>query len=61
MDEARRTPLDYWMMSFPSQMLVDISIWTSNCLPEGCANAKEEEILAVFGAFILLTQTSVGR
>ena len=27
-DEARRTPLDYWMMSFQSQMLADISIWT---------------------------------
>ena len=45
-DEAQRTPLDYWMVSFPSQMLADISIWTSNCLPQGCANAKEEEILS---------------
>ena len=50
-DEAWRTPLDYWMMSFPSQY------WTSNC----CANAKEEEILAVFGALYSLTQTSEGR
>ena len=38
MDEAQRTPLDYWMMSFPSQMLADISIWTSNCLPQRRAN-----------------------
>ena len=60
-DEARRTPLNYWMMSFPSQMLADISIWTSNCLPQGCTNAKEEEILAVFGALYSLTQTSEGR
>lgn len=60
-DEARRTPLDYWMMSFPSQMLADISIWTSNCLPQGSANAKEDEVLAVFGALYSLTRTSEGR
>ena len=49
----RWTPLDYWMMSFPSQMLPDISIWTSDHMPQGCVNAKEEEVLAVFGALYL--------
>ena len=57
-DEKQRTPLDYWMMSFPSQMLPDISIWTSDHLPQGCVNAKEEE---VFGALYSLTRTSEGR
>ena len=59
-DERQRTPLDYWMMSFPSQMLPDISIWTSDHLPQGCVNAKEE-VLAVFGALYSLTRTSKGR
>ena len=60
-DERQRTPLDYWMMSFPSQMLPDISIWTSDHLPQGCVNAKEEEVLTVFGALYSLTRTSEGR
>ena len=60
-DERQRTPLDYWMMSFPSQMLPDISTWTSDHLPQGCVNAKEEEVLAVFGALYSLTRTSEGR
>eukprot|EP00731_Ephydatia_muelleri_P004705 Em0002g881a len=38
-----------------------ISIWTSDHLPQGCVNAKEEEVLAVFGALYSLTRTSEGR
>ena len=44
-----------------SQMLPDISIWTSDHLPQGCVNAKEEKVLAVFGALYSLTRTSEGR
>ena len=60
-DERQKTPLDYWMMSFPSQMLPDTSIWTSDHLPQGCVNAKEEDVLAVFGALYSLSRTSEGR
>ena len=60
-DEMRRTPFDYWMLSFPSHMLTDISNWTSDRLPEGCEKVNEGEILAVFGALYSLTRTSEGR
>jgi hypothetical protein len=59
-DEMRRTPFDYWMLSFPSHMLTDISNWTSDRLPEGCEKVNEGEILAVFGALYSLTRTSEG-
>ena len=55
-DEMRRTPLDYWMLSFPSHMLTDIINWTSDRLPEGC-----EKVSEVFGALHSLTRTSEGR
>ena len=60
-DEMRRTPFDYWMLSFSSHMLTDISNWTSDHLPEGCEKVNEGEILAVFGALYSLTRTSEGR
>ena len=60
-DEMRRTPFDYWMLSFPSHMLTDISNWTSDRLPEGCEKVNEGEILAEFGALYSLTRTSEGR
>ena len=31
-----RRPLDYWKLSFPSQMLPDVISWTSDQLPVGC-------------------------
>ena len=60
-DEMCRTPLNYFMLSFPSHMLTDTRNWTSDCLPEGCEKVNEGEILAVFGALYSLTRTSEGR
>ena len=60
-DELQRTPIDYWKLSFPLQLLPDIVTWTTASLPAGCAKATEEEILAVFGILYSLTRTSEGR
>ena len=60
-EEVHRTPLDYWKLSFPSQMLPDVISWTSDQLPVGCPKATEEEILAVFGVLYSLTRTSEAR
>ena len=60
-DELQRTPIDYWKLSFPLQLLPDIVTWTTASLPAGCAKATEEEILAVFGILYFLTRTSEGR
>ena len=32
-DEQRRTPIDYWKLSFPLQLLPDIVTWTTASLP----------------------------
>ena len=60
-DEMRRTPLDYFMLSFLSHMLTDIRNWTSDRLPEGCEKVNEREILAVFSVLCSLTRISEGR
>ena len=60
-DDMHRTPLDYWMLSFPSHMLTDIRNWTSDRLLEVCEKVIEGEILAVFGALYSLTRTLEGR
>ena len=57
-DKLQRTPIDYWKLSFPLQLLPDIVTWTTASLPAGCAKATEEEILAVFGILYSLTRTS---
>ena len=49
------------VVSVPNVTRHQHHIWTSNHLPQGCVNAKEEEVLAVFGALYSLTRTSEGR
>ena len=44
-DELQRTPIDYWKLSFPLQLLPNIVTWTTASLPAGCAKATEEEIV----------------
>ena len=53
-DEMRRTPFDYWTLSFPPHtcMLTGIRNRTSDRLPEGCMKVNEEEILTVFSTFV---------
>ena len=55
-EEVHRTPLDYWKLSFPSQMLPDVISWTSDRLPVGCPKATTEEILTVFGLLYSLNK-----
>ena len=62
MDEAQRTPLDYWdvisISNVSRHQHLDFELLASKTCK---FNGKEEEILAVFGALYSQTRTSEGR
>eukprot|EP00731_Ephydatia_muelleri_P017495 Em0010g593a len=41
-DELQRTPIDYWKLSFPLQLLPDIVTWTTASLPAGTSEGRRD-------------------